>query len=127
MLKHIRHAVRETGRFLGRHYGTAIRYARAFDQGINMVGRFAQAVAPTIDSLAGTQATRQTRQLTDDYQLLRSKVMGVHQEGQHVGNHLMGNVRRNVPELGLEYKRLLVRSISTRAKHKERAETLPCP
>ena len=101
MLKQIRHAVRETGRFLRRHYGTDIRYARAFDQGINMVGRFAQAVAPTIDSLAGTQATRQTRQLADDYQILRSKVMGVHQEGQHVGNHLMGNIRRNVPELGL--------------------------
>ena len=60
MLKNIRHAVRETGRILGRHYGTAIRYARAFDQGINMVGRFAQAVAPTIDSLAGTQASTAT-------------------------------------------------------------------
>ena len=101
MLKQIRHAVPETGRFLGRHYGTAIRYARAFDQGMNMVGRFAKAVAPTIDSLAGTQTARQTRQLADDYQVLRSKVMGVHHEGQHVGNHLMGNKRRNVPELGL--------------------------
>ena len=35
MLKKIRHAVREAGRFLGRHYGTAIRYARAFGQGVN--------------------------------------------------------------------------------------------
>ena len=34
-------------------------------------------------------------------QILRSKSMGIHQEGQHVGNHLMGNIRRNVPELGL--------------------------
>ena len=101
MLKQIRHAVRETGLLSGRHYGTAIRYAKAFDQGINMVGRFAQTVAPTIDSLAGTQTARQTRQLTDDYQILRSKVMGVHQEVQHVGNHVMGNIRRNVPELGL--------------------------
>ena len=101
MLKNIRHAVRETGRFLGRHYGTPIRYAKAFDQGMNMVGRFAHAVSPKIDSLAGTQAARQTRQLTDDYQILRSKIMGVHQEGQHVSNQLMGNIRRNVPELGL--------------------------
>ena len=101
MLKRIRHAVRETGRFLGRHYGTAIRYAKAFDQGMNTLGRFAHAVAPTVDSLAGTSASRQTRQLTDDYQILRSKVMGVHHEGQSVGNHLMGNIRRQVPELGL--------------------------
>ena len=101
MLSKIRHAVRETGRFLGRHYGTAIRYARAFDQGINMVGRFAHAVAPTIDQMAGTSATRHTKQLTDDYQILRSRVMGVHHEGQSTTNHLMGNKRRNVPELGL--------------------------
>ena len=59
MLKQIRHAVRETGRFLGRHYGTTIRYARAFDQGINMVGRFAQAVAPTIDVQGRKQPEKQ--------------------------------------------------------------------
>ena len=101
MLKKIRHAARETGKFINRHYNTAVRYARAFDQGIGMVGRFAQAIAPTIDQMAGTQASRQTRQLTDDYQVLRSKVMGIHHEGQAGGNQLMGNLRRNVPELGL--------------------------
>ena len=101
MLKKIRHAVRETGRFLGRHYGTAVRFATVFDQGINTLGRFAQAVAPTIDQMAGTQTARQTRQLTDDYQILRSKVMGIHHEGQSTANHLMGNIRRQVPELGL--------------------------
>ena len=101
MLKRIRYAVRETGRFLGIHYGTAIMYAKAFDRGMNTVGTFAHAVAPTIDSLAGTSASRQTRQLTDDFQILRSNVMGVHHEGQSVGNHLMGHIRRNLPELGL--------------------------
>ena len=39
--------------------------------------------------------------LTDDYQMLRAKVMGVHNESQSVGNHLMGSLRRQVPELGL--------------------------
>ena len=101
VLKRIRHAVREAGRFLGRHYGTAIRYAKAFDQGMNTLGRFAHAVAPTIDSRAGTCASQQTRQIADDYQILMSKVMGVHHEGQSTANHLMGNIRRNVPELGL--------------------------
>ena len=101
MLKKIRHAERGTGKLINRHYNTAVRYARAFDQGMGMVGRFAQAIAPTIDQMAGTQAARQTRRLTDDYQVLRSKVMGIHHEGQAVGNHLMGNLRRNVPELGL--------------------------
>ena len=60
MLKRIRHAIRETGRSLGNHYGSAKRYAKAFDQGMNTLGRFAHAVAPTIDSLAGTSACRQT-------------------------------------------------------------------
>ena len=101
MIKHVRHAFRETGKFIGKHYGTALRYAKAFDQGVNMLGRFASAVAPTIDSLAGTSTSRQTKQLTDDYQILRSKVMGIHHEGQSTANHLMGNIRRNVPELGL--------------------------
>ena len=102
VLKKIRHTARETGNVINRHYNTAVRYARAFDQGMGIVGRFAQAIAPTIDQMAGgTQAARQTRQLTDDYQVLRSKVMGIHHEGQAVGNHLMGNLRRNVPELGL--------------------------
>ncbi|MDA8583161.1 hypothetical protein N9L68_02985 [bacterium] len=51
------------------------------------LGIFAHAVAPTIDSLAGTAASRHTRKLADDYQIRRSKVMGVHHEGQSVGNH----------------------------------------
>ena len=101
MIKHVRHAFRGAGRFIGKHYGTALRYAKASDQGVNMLRRFASAVAPMIDSLAGTQTARQTRQLTDDYQVLRSKVMGIHHEGQSTANHLMGNTRRNVPELGL--------------------------
>lgn len=65
------------------------------------LGRFAHAVAPPIDSLAGTSASRQTKQLTDYYQILRSRAMGVHHEGQSVGNHLMWNIQRHVPELGI--------------------------
>ena len=101
LLNKIRHVVRETGRFLGTHYGTAIRYAKAFDQGINTMVRCAQAIAPAIDQWSGTQTAHQTRHPTDDYQVLRSRTMGVHHEGQSVGNYLMGNIRRNFPELGL--------------------------
>ncbi|MDA8584312.1 hypothetical protein N9L68_08745, partial [bacterium] len=75
-------------------------YAKAFDQGMNILGRFAHAVAPTIDSLAGTGASRQTRQLTDDYQILRSNVMSVHHAGQSVGNHFMGVSDGTYQDLG---------------------------
>ena len=71
------------------------------DQGMDTIGRIAKAVAPTIDQSAGTQTARRAKQISDDYQLLRPRVMGVHNESQAVGNHLMGNLRRNVPELGL--------------------------
>ena len=72
-----------------------------FDHGLSTMGRIAHAVAPTLDTYAGTTAAHHTKQLADDYQLIRAKVMGVHNESQSVGNHLMGNIRRQVPELGL--------------------------
>ena len=72
-----------------------------FDHGLDTIGRIAQAVAPTIDKYASTTAAHHTQQLTDDSPMIRADVMGVHNESQSVGNHLMGNLGRQVPELGL--------------------------
>ena len=83
--------------FIEKHYGTALRYADNFDQGVNMLGRSASAVTPTIDQLDGTQTSREAKQLTADYNILRSKAMGIRHEGQSTANHLMGDIRIQVP------------------------------
>ena len=101
IINKLRTAALRTSKFLGQTYGTALRYAKMFDHGLSTMGRIAHAVAPTLDKYAGTTAAHHTKQLTDDYQMIRARVMGVHNESQSVGNHLMGNIRRQVPELGL--------------------------
>ena len=101
LINKLRYAAQHTTKFLNRSFGTAVKYARMFDQGIDTIGRIAKAVTPTIDQYAGTTTARHAKQINDDYQMLRARVMGVHNESQAVGNHLMGILRRNVPELGL--------------------------
>ena len=101
LINKLRYAAHHTTKFLGRSFGTAVKYARMFDHGMDTIGRVAKAVTPTIDQYAGTTTSRHAKQINDDYQILRARVMGVHNESAHVGNQLMGNLRRNVPELGL--------------------------
>ena len=101
LINKLRYAAHHTTKFLGRSFGTAVKYARMLDQRKDTIGRVAKAVTPTIGQRGGTQTARQAKQINDDYQILRARVMGVHNESQAAGNHLMGNLRRNVPELGL--------------------------
>ena len=102
LVNKLRCAAHHTTKFLNRSVNTGVKYARMFDQGMDTLGRIAKAVVPTVDHYAGTSTARQAKQINDDYQILRARVMGVHNESQAVGNHLMGNLRRNVPELGLQ-------------------------
>ena len=101
IINKLRTAAQRAGKFLGQAYGTALRYAKMFDHGLDTIGRSAQAVAPTIDKYARTTAAHHAQQFTDAYQMIRATGMGVHNESQSVGNHRMGNLRRQVPELGL--------------------------
>ena len=97
--------VRSAGKFLQRGFHTALRYGKMFDDGMDLlhrVGRVvAQDLAPTLDQYAGTKITQHAQDGLDDYQLLRNRVMGAGGEAAHVGNRLMGSLRRSVPELGL--------------------------
>ena len=97
--------VRSAGKFLQRGFHTALRYGHMFDDGMDLlhrVGRVvAQDLAPAIDKYAGTQTTQNAQASLDDYAMLRASVMGAGGEAAHVGNRLMGSLRRSVPELGL--------------------------
>ena len=97
--------VRSAGKFLQRGFHTALRYGKMFDDGMDMLHRVGRVVAqdltPTIDQYAGTKMTQHAQAGLDDYQLLKSTVMGASREAAHVGNWLMGSLRRSVPELGL--------------------------
>ena len=95
------HCCSENQQVSGADVWDCLTVRHMFDHGLNTIGRIAHAVAPTLDKCAGITAAHHTKQLTDDYQMLRAKVMGVHYEWQSVGNHLRGNLRRQVPELGI--------------------------
>ena len=95
------YAAHHTTHLPNRRFRTGAKHARMLDKDMSTLGRVAKAVAPTIDHYAGTSTARQAKQINDDYQILRARVMGVHNASQAVGNHVMGNLRRNVPELGL--------------------------
>ena len=97
--------VRSAGKFLQRSFHTALRYGKMFDDGMDLlhrVGRVvAQDLASTVDQYAGTKITQSAQAGLEDYAMLRASVMGAGGEAAHVGNRLMGSLRRSVPELGL--------------------------
>ena len=80
LINKLRYAAHHTTKFLNRSFGTAVKYARMFDHGMDTIGRVAKAVTPTNDQYAGTTTARQAKQINDDYQILRARVMGVHNE-----------------------------------------------
>ena len=97
----IQHAVHKTHKFLSRSYDRAVRMAGAFDHGMNFAAKVARTVAPLMDQYTGTATAKQARSFGDDYQLLRTKVLGLHHEGQTATSHIVGSLRKGVPELGL--------------------------
>ena len=93
---HIRRAYHKTHRFLGSAYHEARKYAHGFDTLVNIVGRTVLTLQPLLDEVA-PQARRTLTKGLEDYDLVRSKVMGAHQTGQRYVSAL----QRNVPELNL--------------------------
>ena len=97
----IQHAVHRTHMFLSRSYDRAVRMGGAFDHGMTLAAKVARTVAPLVDQYTGTATAKQARSFGDDYQLLRTKVLGLHHEGQTATSHIVGSLRKGVPELGL--------------------------
>ena len=65
LINKLRYAAHHTTKFLNRSFGTAVKYARMFDQGMDTIGRIAKAVSPTIDQYAGTTTARHAKQIND--------------------------------------------------------------
>ena len=85
LINKLRYAAHHTTKFLNRSFGTAVKYARMFDQGMDTIGRIAKAVTPTIDQYAGTSTARHARQINDDYPILRARVMGSTMRARRLG------------------------------------------
>ena len=96
-----RRALHRTGKFLSRGYNTLSKYASMFDQGMTLAHHVAKAVAPIVDREAGTRLSGHTQKGMEDYQMVRSRVLGLHNEGASIGNQLVGSLRRDLPHLGL--------------------------
>ena len=60
----IRHAARETGKFLSRSYGTARKWAQTFDHMFDVGHRVASAVAPILDQHGGRSWPRKSGKVT---------------------------------------------------------------
>ena len=92
----LRHAYRHAHKFLGQAYHETRKYARGFDQFMNAAGRTIMTLQPLLDEVA-PQARKNLAQGLEDYDLVRSRVLGGHQTAQRY----VAALGRNVPELNL--------------------------
>ena len=93
---HFRHAYRQTHRILWQAYHETRKYARGFDQLMKAAGRILMTLQPLLDEVA-PQARKNLTQGLEDYDLVRSRVLGGHQTAQRY----VAALGRNVPELNL--------------------------
>ena len=96
MIHSIRRAYHHTQKFLGNAYREGRKYAKHFDQFMNMAGRTVLTLQPLLDEVAPT-ARRALTQGLEDYDLVRSRVMNAHSTGERYVSQL----GKNVPELNL--------------------------
>ena len=96
MIHSIRRAYHHTQKFLGDAYREGRKYAKHFDQFMNMAGRTVLTLQPLLDEVAPT-ARRALTQGLEDYDIVRSRVMNALDQGQRYVSQL----GKNVPELNL--------------------------
>lgn len=98
---HARRALHRTGEYLSCSYSKLSNVASMFDQGMDLTHHVARAMTPIVDRKAGTRLSNHVQKGMEDYQLIRSRVLGLHNEGASVGSKLVGSLRRDLPNLGL--------------------------
>ena len=91
-----RRAYHHTQKFLGNAYREGRKYARGFDQFMNMAGRTVLTLQPLLDEVAPGARRALTRGL-EDYDIVRSRVVS----GHSVGERYIARLGTNVPELNL--------------------------
>ena len=92
----LRRAYHHTQKFLGHAYREGRKYAKGFDQFMNAAGRTVLTLQPLLDEVA-PGARRALTQGLEDYDLVRSRVMGAHATGERYAAQL----GKNVPALNL--------------------------
>ena len=85
-----------THRWLGNAYREGRKYARGLDQFMNAAQRAVLTLQPLLDEIAPQARTTLTQGL-EDYDIVRSRVMGAHQSGERY----VADIGKNVPELNL--------------------------
>ena len=95
--KAAQHAWRNAKNFFGRAYLHGKRLLRDIDYGVDVTKRILQTAAPVISDLGGGSGLGRARGALQDYEQVKARVLGVDKTGQH----LLGGLRKSVPELGL--------------------------
>ena len=95
--KAAQHAWRNTKNFFGHAYLHGKRLLRDIDYGVDVTKRILQTAAPVISDLGGSSGLGRARGALADYDMMKAKLLGADCTGQH----LLGGLRRSVPELGL--------------------------
>ena len=96
MIHSLRRAYHHTQKFLGNAYREGRKYAKHFDHFMNAAGRTVLTLQPLLDEVA-SGARRSLTQGLEDYDLVRSRVMGAHSTGERY----VAQLGKNVPELNL--------------------------
>ena len=96
MIHSLRRAYHHTQKFLGHANREGRKYARGFDQFMNMAGRTVLTLQPLLDEVA-PGACRALTQGLEDYDIVRSRVMS----GHAAGERYIAQLGKNVPELNL--------------------------
>ena len=96
MIHSLKRAYHHTQKFLGHAYREGRKYARGFDQFMNIAGRTVLTLQPLLDEVA-PGARKALTQRIEDYDIVRSRVMSTHS----MGEMYMSALGNNVPELNL--------------------------
>ena len=90
-------AWRHTKNMFGNAYFHTKRFLHHVDRGIDVTRRVLDTAAPVIRDLGGSSELHRARGALQDYDTMKAKVIGADKTGQH----LLGGLRKSVPELGL--------------------------
>ena len=96
MIHSLKRAYHHTQKFLGHAYREGRKYAKTFDHFMNAAGRTVLTLQPLLDQVA-PGARRALTQGLEDYDIIRSRVMSTHNQGERY----MSALGKNVPELNL--------------------------
>ena len=89
----LRRAYHHTQKFLGHAYREGRKYAKGFDQFMNIAGRTVLTLQPQIDEVHSPRGAKSL----DPRPSVRGRAMGAHSTGERYVSHL----GKNVPELNL--------------------------